>query len=205
VVQIIIGITGSIASGKTTASNHLEKTLNDVFTLNVDEIAKDIYSRDKEVLEDLRSCFGSNVFCQDGTIDYRVLGSIVFSSKKDLKKLNNLMFLKIKKRILEILAKNKNKKNIIIDAAILFDAKLDELCDIVILVRAPDNIREKNLKLKSGLSSEEIKLRLRGQHLTINNNCINFIIDNKSGKSSLYKKIEQVAEKIKSINKVATS
>jgi len=81
----------------------------------------------------------------------------------------------------------------------LFGANLYKYCDIIILVKAPLEKREKLLRAKCGLAGEDIRMRLKGQHLEVNKGLVNFIIENNGSQKSLYKKTEEIAEKIKSI------
>jgi len=183
-----------MASGKTTAGNYLRKILDGSLLLDVDSIAREIYFIDDSALKDVISCFGQRVCLPDGTIDYSILGNMVFSSKKELDRLNNIMFPRIKKRVSGLLEQNKEKKYIIIDAAILFGAKLDRFCDFTLLVRAPEHLRLRLLKSKCSLNDGEIKSRLEGQHLNIDENLPDFIIDNSGTKKMFFVKIKQVAE-----------
>ena len=185
-----------MASGKTTAVNYLSKILGNAAILDVDCIAKDIYRTDASAAEDVRNSFGQCVFSPDGTINYRILGNTVFCSKKELEKLNSIMFSRIGKRISGILEGIKEKEYIIIDAAILFDARLDRFCDITILVKADKHLRKKLLGSKCSLSDEEINSRIEGQHLNIDEEIPDCIIENNGNRRSFYKKIRDIAEKI---------
>lgn len=185
-----------MASGKTTAVNYLGKILGDAAVIDADGIAKDIYLTDASAVQDIRNSFGQGVICPDGTIDYRILGNTVFSSKKELEKLNRIMFPRIGRRISDIIRDCKPKEYIIIDAAILFDARLDRFCDITILIKASRQLREKLLKSKCSLSDREIDARIKGQHLNINEKSVSHVIENNGNRRSFYIKIREAADKI---------
>ena len=185
-----------MASGKTTAVNYLCKILGNAAVLDVDCIAKDIYRTDASAAQDIKNSFGQSVFSPDGSINYRILGNKVFCSKKELGKLNSIMFPRINKKIPELLRGIKEKQYIIIDAAILFDAKLNSFCDITILVKANKHLRKKLLKEKCSLSDGEIQSRIEGQHLNIDEEIPDCIIENNGNRRSFYKKIRDIAEKI---------
>jgi dephospho-CoA kinase len=185
-----------MASGKTTAVNYLSKILGDSVVIDADKVAKDIYRTDSSAVQDIRNSFGQCVICPDGKIDYRILGNTVFSSKKGLEKLNSIMFPRICNRISELVKGFKPKEYIIIDAAILFDARLDRFCDITILVKANQQLRKKLLKSKCSLSDEEIESRIKGPHLNINEESVDHIIENNGTMRSFYSKIRKIAEKI---------
>lgn len=148
-------------------------------------------------MQDIKNSFGQCVFSPDGAIDFRILGNKVFCSKKELDKLNSIMFPRINKRIPEILSGLKIKQYIIIDAAVLFEARLDRFCDITILVKAGTQLREKLLKAKCSLSDVEIQSRIKGQHLNIDEKSADHIIENNGNRRSFHIKIREAAEKIK--------
>jgi len=185
--------------------------MKDSILLDLDKIAKEIYCEDEEVLKDLQNCFGRQVFCSDGTVNYKALANKVFSSKAELDKLNNLMLGPIEKKVQSLLKKNKDRKYIIIDAAVLFNTGLCKLCDYIILVRTWKKRQMQFLKIKCMLSNslygspeslkeneieDEIGLRIRGQHIKINKKLVDFVIDNEGSLADLYKKVEIIAQKI---------
>jgi len=164
--------------------------------IDVDCVAKDIYQTDESAVRDISNSFGQFIFSPDGKIDYRILGNTVFSSKNELDKLNSIMFPRIGARVLEILKASKEKKYIIIDAAVLFDASLDRFCDIIILVKAGQQFRKKMLKSKCSLSDREIEARIKGQYLNINEKALDHVIENNGSRRSFYRKIKEAAGKI---------
>jgi len=165
--------------------------------LDVDRLAKEIYCTDTEILGELRSSFGDSIFCPDGTLDYKILAQKVFSSKKELEKLNNLMFCRIEQKLNSLVNKNKERKCVIIDAAILFNTNLYKLCDYIIWVRADENKRGQYLRKKQSLSDYEVAMRLKGQHIKIRKKYVNFIINNYGSKRNLQEQVERFVQKIK--------
>jgi len=163
--------------------------------LDVDKVAKNIYSKNPEILNELRKIFGDEVFNSDGDLIYKSLAEKVFSSKTELEKLNRLMFPLIRSEVKNILNENRYKNYIIIEAAILFDCKLDLMCDYIILVDTSDRRREIFLKNKNFLD-DDVELRIEGQHIKINRRKVNFIINNNNSKESLLKKVEKILKNI---------
>lgn len=191
----IVGITGKIASGKSTVSRYLKKIKKNALLLDVDRIAKNIYKKNPDILEKLRHSFGERIFDSQNKLIFSNLGEIVFSDERELVKLNKLMFPLIRKEVENILSGNRKRDYIIIDAAVLFDSGLDDLCDFIIYVRS--SIKHRMLFLKNkGLVDDEIKLKIRGQHITIDRGKVNFIIENDSSRERLLEKIEKVASEI---------
>lgn len=193
----VIGITGKMASGKSTVCSYLKEFIGETAVLDVDSLAKEIYCENTGVVERLKTCFGECILSPDGLVDYKSLGRIVFSSKDELEKLNEIMADEILKKIKEFLKKNTKFKCVIIDAAILFNNDIYKLCDAIIRVTADKQKRLKLLKNKTGLSESEVILRIEGQHIKYIKKSVDFTIVNEGSKISLRKKIFELAEKIK--------
>jgi dephospho-CoA kinase len=105
------------------------------------------------------------------------------------------MFPLIKSEVKKILSKNNKMRYIVIDAAIMFDCGLDEFCDYIILVNNSFERRKIFLK-ENGYSDEEIKLKIEGQYIKINESRLDFVIDNNGTKKSL---MDEVRKRLKRI------
>ena len=188
----VLGITGKVASGKSTVTRYVKKMKKDTLIIDADKIAKNIYKKDPEILEKLRQFFGEEIFDSEDNLIFKVLAEKVFSDKNELVKLNKLMFPLIRSEIENILNKNHKRDYIIIDAAILFDCGLDDLCDYIIYVK--NSVRRKRLFLKNkGFSDNDIELKIDGQQIKTDKKKIDFIIDNDESKKSLFKKVEKIS------------
>ncbi len=194
-IIIVLGITGKIASGKSTVSKYIEKIKKDVLVVDIDKVAKDVYSETPEVLGKLKDLFGSEIFDSEGDIIFESLAGRVFSSKVELEKLNGLMFPLIRREVKNILNENRNKNYIIIDAAVLFDCKLDLFCDYIILVSASAR-RRKAFLMDGGFSDNDAELRVKGQYIKIDKEKVTFIINNNGSKRNLLEKVERILENI---------
>ncbi|MCL5072962.1 MAG: dephospho-CoA kinase [Actinobacteria bacterium] len=195
---VILGITGKIASGKSTVGRYIKNQIGDTLLIDVDKVAKEIYCKNKNVRLELVQCFGEDVCSFDGAVNYKLLAEKVFSSEKELAKLNNLMFGLIEREIQTIIKANRYKKCIIIDAAILFSSNLYKLCDYIIWVKADVERRDDFLKLKNKhFSDEDIKLRVEGQHIKIIEKVVNFEIYNNGTLEDLYNQVNTIIPEIK--------
>ncbi len=194
---MVIGVVGKISSGKTTVCHFIKESVNDSIIIDVDRVAKDIYKENPDIIKDLISLFGAPVCRADGTLDFSALALKVFSSKKDLEKINQLMFPLINKKASTLISKHKKDKNIIIDAAVLFGSGIYKLCDFIIWVRADRKMRVDLFRARCELDLSEIKTRIDGQFIEIKRNRVDFIINNNKEIKDLENKVKRIVEKIK--------
>ena len=182
---------GKIATGKSTVGNYIKKIRDRVLLINEDNVAKDIYSKDKNILPKLKKTIGKDIFDKEGKIIYKVLADKVFSDRGELTKLNHLMFPLLRNEIENIIKSSDDRQYIIIDAAVLFNCGLDLLCDWVIGVDADIKLRKNYLKNKN-ISENDIELRIKGQHIKINKKRIDFKIKNAGTLDDLHKQVEEI-------------
>lgn len=159
----VIGLTGGIASGKTTVSNFLKSKGYEV--IDADLISREIYNVNQEAYNKIIEEFGDAILNRDRTIDRKKLGSIVFNDKSKLNKLNEIthpiIINKILKRIEEI--KLKGEKICFVDAALLIEANLIIYVDEVWLVVVDKEIQIDRLMKRDNLTFEEAKKRVESQ------------------------------------------
>ena len=130
----VIGITGRIASGKSTVAKMLNSLGSSV--IDADKICHQLIDTD-EIKNKIVKRWGKHILSKQDKINRRILGDIVFSDKKELLALNKIIHPKvikqIKRQIVEL--KNNTETNaIVLDAALLTESNLTSLCDIVIFV-----------------------------------------------------------------------
>jgi len=191
----VLGVTGKIASGKSMVAEFIKEIKDSSYIIDVDKVAKDIYSDNPEILKEVEVLFGKDIFNEEGRLAFSLLARKVFSSRRQLTKLNNLMFPLIKREVEGILGSMATMDYIIIDAAVLFGSGLDEFCDYIILVESLIEKRRERLRdLK--LAEDEIKLKLKGQHIKIVKDRIDFIIKNNDSKEVLFRKVKDILKNI---------
>jgi dephospho-CoA kinase len=198
VILLIVGVVGKMASGKSTVCRYLQTQIEDTEIIDVDNAAKAIYCEEPEVVEELKECFGNSICFPEGNLNYNNLALKIFSSQKELEKINTIMFPKIEKKVNKILEEKKDKNCLVIDAAILFDSELYKLCDYIIWVKTNRSRRFKQLSALCDLDEEEVNTRLDGQIINIKERLVDFIIYNNGTLQGLEKNVEKISDAIKS-------
>ncbi|SHE43495.1 dephospho-CoA kinase [Caloramator proteoclasticus] len=187
----IIGLTGGIASGKSTVSNYL--ILKGLDVIDADLISREIYQVGEKAYRIVVDEFGKDILNEDLTINRKKLAQIVFSNNDQLKKLNEIthpiIFEKIKKRVYEI---NKmNKRVCIIDAALLFESNWYNICDIKWLVYVDKITQIKRLIERDKISEEDAVKRINAQMPIVEKiKLADFIINNSGDLRYTYEQVD---------------
>ena len=154
-----IGITGSIACGKSTVSNYLKS--KGYIVIDADRIGHEALD-DDYVKEKLIVAFGNEIL-EDNKINRQKLGELVFGNSSNLNVLNSIIHPEIRKKILEKIDKNNDKELIFIDVALLFEAKFDDLVDKIIVVYVDENTQLTRLMKRNSISKKEALSRIVSQ------------------------------------------
>ncbi|MCK4240349.1 MAG: dephospho-CoA kinase [Candidatus Atribacteria bacterium] len=190
---MIIGLTGGIVSGKSTVAK-MFKDLG-VKIVDADELGHKVILPHKPAWEKIVKLFGKDLLKEDLNIDRRKLGRIVFNNQNLLKKLNEIthpeIIKLIKKEIKSIKDKTDKKDDIlIIDAALIYEAKIDNLMDKIIVVYINEEKQIERLMERNNLSAQESLKRIKSQTpLKEKVKMADYVIDNSN---SLDKTKEQV-------------
>ena len=159
----VIGLTGGIGSGKSTVSQFLQKL--GAVLLDADKVGHEAYLPGTETWRELVAAFGEQILASDGTIDRKKLGGIVFSDPESLKRLNQIvhprMFEMMKERIEGY--RRQGVKVVVMEAAILLEAKWTPLVDEVWVTVASESAVVERAKERTGLPEEQILARIRSQ------------------------------------------
>ena len=166
-----------------------------MLVLDIDRTAKSLYEKNPEIKSELRNVFGVDIFGGNNDILFDRLAEIVFSEQKELKKLNRIMFPHIRREVKRLLISAADFDHIIIDAAVLFGAKLDLLCNYIIFVDSSEKKRRLLLKNKN-LSDNEIELRIKGQQIKINNSRVDYTIINDGDEKKLHERAGEIIRDI---------
>lgn len=153
----VIGITGGVGAGKSTVLKYLQEAYGAVI-IEADLVGHQVMEPGERAYEEIQKEFGREILKADGTIDRKILGEIVFSDKKRLDKLNQIVHPKVKYQIQEQIEKEKNAgtKILVIEAALLLEENYQQFCQEVWYIHTDDQIRCSRLKENRGYSEEKI-------------------------------------------------
>eukprot|EP00754_Rhynchopus_humris_P015820 Rhum_TRINITY_DN14478_c0_g1::Rhum_TRINITY_DN14478_c0_g1_i3::g.90298::m.90298/K02318/COASY; phosphopantetheine adenylyltransferase / dephospho-CoA kinase len=160
----VIGITGGIASGKSTVCQYLEQEkTEDVEVLNADVLGHRAYDAGTDANRRIRELFPSAA-AEDGTVDRKALGGCVFGAGNEgnMKKLTDIVWPVIADGIRAKIAECR-KRVLVVEAAILKEAGWENICDEVWAVVVPPSVAKERLMKRNSLTAEEAEKRIASQ------------------------------------------
>ena len=193
---MIIGITGSIGSGKTTVAKLFSRHWFN--RIDADGIAHDLMKRNSAVYKRIVNEFGKEILNKVRKIERKKLGDLVFDDKNKLKKLNSIthpiIINEIKNQIKKIQKKCREKTKIIIDAPLLLETKAKNLVDKVVVVKCS---KENVLKRNKSFSKQQIERILNAQMpLEEKLKYAHFVIDNDRDLRHLENQVKDIVREI---------
>lgn len=191
---MIIGITGSIACGKSTVSNYLKS--KGYIVIDADKIGHEALD-DDYVKEKLILAFGNEIL-DDNKINRQKLGELVFGNSSNLNVLNSIIHPEIRKKILQKIDKNNDKELIFIDVALLFEAKFDDLVDKIIVVYVDKNTQLTRLMKRNSISEKEALSRIVSQMSPIEKAKLgDYTVNNNLDVINTYEQVDKVLSELK--------
>ena len=145
ITQKRIGLTGNIASGKSTIAKYIADSEN-LKILNADNYSKEILSNDYNVYEKIINYFGNEILDNSSkkeSINFKSLKRIIFNNKDKRKWIENLLHPLIKRKMVEDCIRYKNDKILILEIPLLFEAKFEAICTEIWLIKCS---RENQIK-----------------------------------------------------------
>jgi len=192
--MIKLGITGNIATGKSTVENLLQQEGYPV--IDADKIVHDLY-KEPAFIEKISDIFkGEDVF-ENNSLSRKKIGSLVFKDKDKLKSLENILHPEVKKKIKEYFKQNEDKPVAVASIPLLFEAKMEDLFDFIITVFVDEKTQIERLIARNGYSLEEAKQRISCQiPQEEKKKLANFVIDNSGSIENTKKQLNQILNHI---------
>ncbi len=150
----ILGLTGGIGAGKTLVSNHLSSLGIEI--VDADVIAREVVAVGSDGLNAIVKHFGNAILLDDGSLNRAKLREIIFADLEQKNWLNNLLHPMIRQNITEKLD-NAKSPYVVLSAPLLFENKLDALCDHSLLVDVPVEVQLDRTTNRDSVSTEQVK------------------------------------------------
>ena len=189
-----IGITGSIACGKSTVSDYL--IAKGYTIIDADKLGHVALTSD-DVKRKLAEKFGDEIL-ENNEISREKLGKLVFGNDDNLKILNSIIHPKIKELILKLQEEHKDENLVFLDIALLFEANFVDLVEKVVVVYVDEDVQLERLMTRNSLSKEEALKRIESQMSPREKASLgDFVINNSYSKEDTFQQIDEILEKLK--------
>ena len=170
----IIGVTGSSGAGKDTLCEILENKYN-AEIVDADKIARELSKKGTMYLQSIVESFGSGIVDRKGELNRKKLASIIYEDDKKREELNKLTFIYV------------------VNAPLLFESNLDQVCDFVIAIIAERNVQIERIMKRDNIKADEAEKRLNMQNTDefyIEN--ADYIIHNKGDIKDIEKQLKDI-------------
>lgn len=155
-----MGLTGGIASGKSTASQRFREL--GACVLDADELSRHALDTDGACFRAVVDTFGKTILLEDGTVDRKALANIVFGDETQREKLNAI----VHPYVVETLMKSAyaaQEDIVVFDVPLLIECGLNRMMDRVVVVAAPEEVRIRRIVHRNGVSEKEARARIDAQ------------------------------------------
>lgn len=193
--MLVFGITGGSGSGKSSASERFRE--NGIYVIDADKTAREVVRQGEPCLEELVKELGSEILNDDGGLNRRKTGEIVFSDKKKLDILNRVTHKYIQKALEDQL--NKIDTDIAaVDGAVIIGSPVEKMCSFLVSVMADKEIRLARIMARDNISREAALKRIESQpsdEFYIANS--RYLLYNNISKENLNIEVDKLAKTIK--------
>lgn len=189
----VIGLTGSIAVGKSTVTHYL--LTHGYQVVDADKISHDALNPGNFCYEKVKELFGC--LNEDGTMNRQALGDIVFNDHQKKEALENIIHPYVIKMIQKAIQECQDDL-IFLDIPLLFEVHLEYLCDKILVVYVDEELQLKRLMRRNKIDEEKAKHLIR-QQISIEDKKMmgDYVIDNRQNFEDLYQNIERVLKVLK--------
>ena len=195
-MSVILGLTGGIATGKSTVARFLKA--RGAHLIDTDIIAKSVME-EPNTLNAIKAAFGEAVFTKKGLLDREVLGRQVFASREKRDTLNAIVHPKVKSRVqerLDVLLTDDGNL-IVIEVPLLFEAGFDDLCDKTLVVYTSRDVQLERLMKRDGINRTYALEKINAQMpLEEKMNRADYLIDNSKSKSETLEQVDTLMKKV---------
>ena len=156
-----VAVTGSIGSGKSTFCNFITEAGFTV--IKVDDISKKILKEDEDVRKKVIREFGKDSFINK-EINKKFLSEKIFSDAINVARINSILHPKVKREVEQLIQEELKKNHLVfVEAALIYEAEMENMFDYVVLITAVSSVREKRIVTSGKLNNEEFRKRDENQ------------------------------------------
>jgi dephospho-CoA kinase len=186
-----VGLTGGIASGKSTVSAIFAQL--GAVVIDSDKLAREVVAKGTPGLDRVVEAFGPEVLTEDGELDRPKVGGIVFADEEKRRLLEGIIHPLVRKRSSELAAEAGPDVLVVHDIPLLAEAGLAEAFDAVIVVDAPDDIQVERMLRDRGWTREDAESRIAAQATREERLAIaTYVIENKGTLEDLRARVDEV-------------
>lgn len=196
-MTVVLGLTGGIATGKTTASNFFKA--RGIPVIDSDIIAREVVEVGTPGLALVVAEFGAEILLEDGSLNRKKLGSIIFSDGKRRKKLDEILANELNEAISLAIRKwlAEDVSLVVVDVPLLFEASYDQTVDETMVIYVPEEIQLQRLMARDGLSEQEARQRILSQWpIEEKRKLADVVIDNSGTQEETEKKLARWLKKL---------
>ena len=196
-MSTVVGLTGGIASGKSTVSNMLKEL--GITVIDADLEARAVVEPGEDAYNQILEHFGKKILLEDGSINRPKLGEIIFNNKEERLVLNGIVHPAVRKKMNEKkeAAVKRGEFIIVMDIPLLFESELAGLVEKIILVYVDEAVQLERLMIRNDYSKEEAIARIRSQMpLEEKKERSDFIIDNNGSLELTQKQLNTILQKL---------
>jgi dephospho-CoA kinase len=193
----IVGLTGGIASGKSTVSEMFSDL--GVPIIDADLLARQVVEPGEPALDEIREAFGDEVINQQGALDREALGEVIFSDEEARQTLEQITHPRIARRMQQRAAEARQAGEgwVIYDAALIVENGLHEAFDALVVVAADPDVQIERLTERDGISEQEARGRLDAQMPLDKKVAVaDYVIDNNGSLAETRRQVDSIHEQI---------
>ncbi|MEE6635974.1 MULTISPECIES: dephospho-CoA kinase [Limosilactobacillus] len=194
----IIGLTGGIASGKSTVSALLRQA--GIPVIDADQVARQVQRPGSVALDKLAAAFGPAIIAPDGSLNRQQLGQRVFDDPAARQELDRIVQPLIKDTIWQAVdnLRRQGVANVVLDVPLLFEAGYDTDCDLVVVVRVSPATELRRLMARNGYSRAAAQARIAAQlPLSVKVAKADVVIDNDGSREETRRQVAQLVEDLR--------
>lgn len=196
-MTLILGLTGGIATGKSTADHFFKQ--KGIPIIDADQIAHDLYQVGKPAWKEIKDQFGREYLNSDQTINRKKLGQLVFNDQNELELLNKITHPLVHEEINRQIKQEISKKSrlVILDIPLLFESHAEKMCDQVLVITLPEKMQITRLMERNNLTKEQAIARIHSQMpLSEKEAKATYVISNSGTVNDLCEKLDNLLNKI---------